>query len=182
MSKPSTAGPDPGSEPASFVDERLGDVLDSFAARTSAPGGGSAAGVVLAVAAALCAMAARFSSRQLDSADEIATTADRLRERAIRLATEDSLAYAAVLEARRLPTGTDPAVREEILAAAMAQAVAVPFEISEIGAEVARLATEVASGGNPNLLGDALTAVLLAEASAAAATTLVEINLSDRSE
>ena len=53
-----------------------------------------------------------------------------------------------------------------------------PLEISEIGAELARLATEVASTGNPNLLGDALSAVLLAEAATAAATTLVEINLS----
>jgi methenyltetrahydrofolate cyclohydrolase len=170
------------SEPSSFADERLGDLLDSFAERTSAPGGGSAAGVVLALAAALCAMAARFSSRQLDSAGEIAATADRLRERAICLAADDSRAYAAVLEARRLSAGTDPALREEVLATAMAQAVAVPLEISEIGAEVARLATVVASDGNPNLLGDAITAVLLAEAAAAAAATLVEINLSDSSE
>jgi formiminotetrahydrofolate cyclodeaminase len=171
MPKPSTP---------EIVDERLGDLLDSFAARTAAPGGGSAAGVVLAVAAALCAMAARFSSR-LVSAGEIASTSDRLRQRAIQLADDDSRAYIAVLEARRLSAGTDPALREEVLATAMAQAVAVPLEISEIGAEVARLATEVASGGNPNVLGDALTAVLLAEAAAAAAATLVEINLSDSS-
>jgi len=176
-----SAGAGSGSEAASLSDERLGDLLDSFAARTSAPGGGSAAGVVLALAAALCAMAARFSAR-LASAEEIAATADRLRERAIHLAAEDSLAYAAVLQARRLPAGADRDPREEALASAMAQAVAVPLEISEIGAEVARLATEVASAGNPNLLGDALTAVLLAEAAAAAAATLVEINLSDRSE
>ena len=60
----------------------------------------------------------------------------------------------------------------------MAQAVAVPLEVSEIGADVARLATQLAATGNPNLLGDARTAVLLAEAAAAAASTLVEINLS----
>jgi methenyltetrahydrofolate cyclohydrolase len=176
-----SAGATLGSEAASFADERLGDLLDSFAARTPAPGGGSAAGVALALAAALCAMAARFSSR-LASADEIAATADQLRERAIRLAADDSRAYAAVLEARRLPADTDPALREELLATALAQAVAVPLEISEIGAEVARLATEVASVGNPNLLGDALTATLLAEAAAAAAASLVEINLSDRKD
>jgi formiminotetrahydrofolate cyclodeaminase len=170
------AAPDPA---ASLAGERLGDLLESLAARTPAPGGGSAAGIVLALAAALCAMAARFSAR-LAAADEIAATADRLRQRAIHLAAEDSLAYAGVLQARRLRPGTDPALREEAIAAAMAQAVAVPLEISEIGAEVARLATEVASAGNPNLLGDALTAVLLAEAAAAAAATLVEINVSDQ--
>lgn len=137
--------------------------------------------MVLALAAALCAMAARFSPR-LVSAREIAATADRLRERAIRLAADDAFAFAAVLEARRLPAGTDAALRKEVLATAMAQAVAVPLEVSEIGAEVARLAAEVASAGNPNLLGDALTAIVLAEAAAAAAATLVEINLSDRSE
>jgi formiminotetrahydrofolate cyclodeaminase len=161
-----------------LADERLGDLLDSFAARTPAPGGGSAAGVVVALAAALCAMAARFSAGRLASAEEIAAAADGLRERALRLAADDSLAYAAVLAARRLPEAPDPAVRQEAVATAMARAVAVPLEVSEIGADVARLATQLAATGNPNLLGDARTAVLLAEAAAAAASTLVEINLS----
>jgi formiminotetrahydrofolate cyclodeaminase len=177
---PTPATPDmPMPATPEITRQRLGELLDALAARTSAPGGGAAAGVALALAAALCAMAARFSSGRLDSAEEIAVTADGLRFRALSLASDDSVAYASVLAARRLPAGTDPVVRQEVLAAAMAQAVAVPLEISEIGTEVARLATEVASAGNPNLLGDALTSVLLAEAAAAAAATLVEINLSE---
>lgn len=172
------AGEDPGAGEASLGQERLGDLLDSLAARTPAPGGGAAAGIVLALAAALCAMAARYSSSRLATAEEMAITADALRARAIRLAGDDSLAYGAVLAARRLPSGTDPAVREEAIATAMAQAVAVPLEISEVSAEVARMATEIASAGNPNLLGDALAAQFLAEAAAAAAKTLVEINMS----
>jgi formiminotetrahydrofolate cyclodeaminase len=163
--------------PSSFADERLADLLESFAARTPAPGGGSAAGVTLALAAALCAMAARFSSGRLDSAEAVAATADGLRVRALRLADDDAQAYAAVLAARRLPGGTEPTLRQEALAAAMEQAVAIPVELSGIGAEVARLAAELASSGNPNLAGDALCAVFLAEAAAAAAATLVEINL-----
>jgi len=160
----------------------LAQLLDALAARTSAPASGSAAGVVVALAAALCAMAARFSERSFEGADELAATADRLRFRALELADEDTRAYSALLAARRLPVQpveADRGTREEAIAAATANAVAVPLEIAEIGGEVGRLATKVASEGNPNLLGDSLTAVLIAEAAAAAATTMAEINLAE---
>jgi hypothetical protein len=42
---------------------------------------------------------------------------------------------------------------------------------------VAKLAAEVAAGGNPNLRGDTLAAAHLAEASARAAAALVDINV-----
>jgi formiminotetrahydrofolate cyclodeaminase len=162
-----------------LAERRLGELLESVAERSPAPGGGSAAAIALALAAALLAMAARFSELQFERATETANLADALRERALRLADEDAKAYADLMAARRLGGDVSPAVREEALATAVAQAVAVPLEISELAAEVSRLATEVAAGGNPNLLGDALAAVLIAEAAAAAAATIVEINVAE---
>jgi formiminotetrahydrofolate cyclodeaminase len=159
------------------ADRALGAYLEAVAERTPAPGGGAAAAVALALAAACCAMAARFSERQLPDAAEIAEAADTIRARALHLADEDANAYEAVLAARRLPAQLPVAERQEAMADAMAMAVAIPHEISELGAELARLATQVAAAGNQNLLGDALAAVLLAEAAAGAAATLVEINL-----
>jgi formiminotetrahydrofolate cyclodeaminase len=163
--------------PGAFGDLTVAQLLGALAARTPAPGGGAAAGIALALAAALCAMAARYSEARFAFSSEIAETADRLQTRALQLAEEDSLAYAGVLAARRLPAGASPGEREQAVATAMARAVAVPLEVVEVGAEIARLATVVASEGNPNLRGDALSAVLLAEAAAAAAASLVEINL-----
>lgn len=165
----------------SISDQPVGELLEALSARTSAPGGGSAAGVALGLAAALCAMAARFSDRSLEGAAEAAEMADSVRLRALQLADEDAAAYGRVLAARRLPADVPAADREEALATAVAEAVAVPLEVAELGAELARLANEVASSGNPRLLGDAITAVLLAEAAAAAAATLVEINLAEES-
>ena len=53
-----------------------------------------------------------------------------------------------------------------------------PLAVAEIGNEVAALAARLVKEGNPNLEGDALTAVLLSDAGVRAAGKLVEINLS----
>jgi methenyltetrahydrofolate cyclohydrolase len=54
----------------------------------------------------------------------------------------------------------------------------VPLAVAEVGSEVAGIAARLAERGNPNLEGDAMTAVLLADAGVRAAATLAEINLS----
>ena len=87
----------------------------------------------------------------------------------------DARAYAAVLEALRLP-GTRPAGgqrQEALLGAAL-----VPLEIARIGARVAVMAVRLAEAGNPNLRGDAVTGAVLAAASARSAASLVDINTS----
>jgi formiminotetrahydrofolate cyclodeaminase len=61
---------------------------------------------------------------------------------------------------------------------ALSGATDVPLAIAEIGNEVAGIAARLVEDGNPNLQGDAIAAVLLAEAGVRAATVLVEINLS----
>jgi formiminotetrahydrofolate cyclodeaminase len=53
----------------------------------------------------------------------------------------------------------------------------VPLQVVETGAGVAGLAARIAEYGNPNLLGDAVTAALLAESGARAAAALALINL-----
>ena len=163
---------------SSFLDEPVRGFLDQLAARTPTPGGGGAAAVTGAMAAGLVAMAARFSATRLPGAGELADQADELRRRLGQLAEEDAQAYAAVLEALRGPgeAGSgeqrETQWREALLGAAI-----VPLEIAEIGAQVALMAARLAETGNPNLRGDAITGVLLAEAGARAAAVLVWINL-----
>ncbi len=53
-----------------------------------------------------------------------------------------------------------------------------PLSMVRIGAEVAGISARLAAEGNPNLLGDAVTAAVLAGAGVRAAATLVEINIS----
>jgi len=161
----------PDSSPDSFLDQPVRGFLDQLAARTPTPGGGGAAAVTGAMAAGLVAMAARFSASRLPGAGDLADQADELRRRAAALADLDAQAYAAVLDALRLPREAGQR-REALLGAAV-----VPLEIAEIGAEVAQLALQVAEAGNPNLRGDAVTGALLASASARSAASLVDINV-----
>jgi len=160
---------------SSVLDEPVRGFLDQLAARTPAPGGGGAAAVTGAMAAGLVAMAARFSATRLPGAGKLADQADELRRRLAQLADMDTRAYAAVLEALRLPEGTSQ--REVQRQEALLGAALVPLEIAGIGARVAAMAVRVAEAGNPNLRGDAVTGAVLAAASARSAACLVDINV-----
>lgn len=160
---------------SSFLDEPVRGFLDQLAARTPTPGGGGAAAVTGAMAAGLVAMAARFSATRLPGAGELADQADELRRRLAQLAEEDARAYAAVLEALRLPR--EASEREVQRQEALLGAALVPLEIAGIGARVALMAARLAEAGNPNLRGDAVTGAVLAAASARSAARLVDINV-----
>ena len=160
-----------------YLAQPLGRFLDLLASRQPAPAGGSAAAVAVALAAALTGMAARFSGDGLAEAPEFAARADSLREEASRLAQADAAAYGRVLDARG--TSGDPGLRRRRIEEALSEAADVPLAVAGIGAEVAGLAARLAQEGNPNLRGDAMCAVLLAEAGTRAAVELAEINLSE---
>lgn len=147
---------------SSFLDASVKELLDAVPARTPAPGGGSVAALVLALAAGLTAMAARFASDGWERRAEIVGRAEELRARAEPLAAADAEAYGAFMAAQ-----TDENVE---------RIVAIPFELAEIAGEVAELAVAVAAEGNPNVSGDAAAGADLAAAVAAISARLVEIN------
>jgi formiminotetrahydrofolate cyclodeaminase len=147
-------------------DQSLGELLDGVAARTAAPGGGTAAASACALAAALAEMAARFAP---DGMAAEAARAAELREQSLELAERELRAYEPVLEALR-SSPDDPRAADS------------PLALARVAAELAELAVSVSRRGNPSLRGDAITAVLLAEAACGAAATLVRINLSGQPE
>ena len=164
---------DAGGDTPDYLELPVGSFLDLVAAGDPAPGGGSVAAVSVALAAGLSSMAARLSTKQLADAPGLAERTEGLRERVAPLARADALAYGRVLVAQRAADDDDGRVR-----AALSEAADVPLAIAEAGAQVARIAARLASDGNPNLKGDALCALLLADAGVRAAIRLVEINLS----
>jgi formiminotetrahydrofolate cyclodeaminase len=164
----------PENTTSEYLDLPLRNFLDLVASGNPAPGGGSVAAVAVALAAALSGMAARLSADQL--ADGLAARADAARRRVAPLARIDAESYGRVLDAYR-----EPETRRERVSDALSGAADVPLAIAEIGNEVAGIAARLVEEGNPNLEGDAITAVLLAEAGVRAATVLVEINLSSAS-
>ena len=155
-----------------WLDEPLARFVERIGEETPAPGGGSTAAVVIAMAAALVEMAARFS-RAWEGAEDAAVRALQLRERALPLARRDAEAYEAVLQAAKAPG----AGREAELSAALAGASVVPLELAELGSDVAELAAAVVSFGKIGLRGDAAAGAVLAAAGARIAANLVAINL-----
>jgi formiminotetrahydrofolate cyclodeaminase len=148
----------------------LASFLDEVARATPAPGGGSSAAVALGLAAALVEMTARLAGDT-----NTASRAGELRSHALELAERDLSSYAAVFDAMRLPRD-DPS-RSGRVAEALLQASRPPTAIAEGAAEVAELGADMSRASSPHVRGDALTGALLAEAAAAAASTLVQINL-----
>jgi formiminotetrahydrofolate cyclodeaminase len=165
-------------------------LLDRFAARDPTPGGGSAAALAGALAAALvsmvCAMDKTRSGEgseraRLDTAGAGARDAgERLRS----LVDEDTAAYESVMDAYRLPKGSDEekARRKQAVAAALAHATEVPRRTAESCLAVLRAAAEAAAVGNPNALSDAKTAGALAFAGLLGALENVKINLGPNAE
>ncbi len=140
----------------------VSNFLAAVAEATPAPGGGTSAGVVAALAAALVEMSAGLGGRS-----DVADRACDCRRRALELAEEELSSYAPVLEAR----GDEE--RERALVAASEP----PARIAEVAADVAELGADVAGSASAAVRGDALTGVILAEAAAVAAVRLVEINV-----
>jgi formiminotetrahydrofolate cyclodeaminase len=120
-------------------------------------------------------MAARLSTGQLADASELAARADASRRRVAPLARADAESYGRVLDAYR---ETDPETRTLRVRDALSGAANVPLAVAVAGSEVASIAARLVEEGNPNLEGDAMAAVLLADAGVSAAAALVEINLS----
>ncbi|HEY6691096.1 MAG TPA: cyclodeaminase/cyclohydrolase family protein [Rubrobacter sp.] len=165
----------PENTTSEYLDLPLRAFLDLVASGGPAPGGGSVAAVAVALAAGLSGMAARLSAGQLADADGLAARADASRRRVAPLARADAESYGRVLDAYREP---DSETRRERVRDALSGATDVPLAVAEVGNEVAGIAARLVEEGNPNLEGDAIAAVLLAEAGVRAAAALAEINLS----
>ncbi|MFL5954925.1 MAG: cyclodeaminase/cyclohydrolase family protein [Gaiellaceae bacterium] len=145
---------------------RIDDLLDALAAREPAPGGGSAAALVGAIAAALCAKVAGFA----DDGGSLAQAAALCR-RLTSLAEEDARVFTSAL------AELDRRDDDFKLGRALDRAAEAPLRIAEACVDVAALASALAASGTPELQPDARSAALLAAGAARASAVLVEANL-----
>jgi formiminotetrahydrofolate cyclodeaminase len=159
-----------------LLDTHLGALLDDLASAEPIPGAGAAAGVVLAMSAALCSMAARAAEDWSDAAG-LAAQAESLKHRALGLADRNAAAYAEALTAFRLPAEVEGEARDFALGQALERAAEVPHDLAEAAVDVAEVAAVVARFGHPAMRGDAITASALAVGVARGAAALVAVNL-----
>jgi len=163
--------------------------LEALAAPTAAPGGGAAAALGLALAAALVEMVAGLTLRRQPGTIELearhaAHRSAELRTEAVALARADASAFAAFERALALPRATpeERGARERAKRAAYREGARVQHEVLERCLEVARLASALASRALPSARGDAGTALHLARGAARSAEASVRENLGSELE
>jgi len=152
---------------------------------SSTPGGGAAAAVAGALAAALAEMVANFTVGRHKFADVEASMrraverAEELRARLLALTEDDERAFAAVSAAYKLPKGTEDerGAREAGIQRALSAAMQPPLEVMRLGCEAMEIAGEVAAAGNPSVVSDAGCAALLGEAAVRSAALNVLANV-----
>ena len=147
---------------------RIDPLLDALASEQPAPGGGSAAALVGAMAAALCAKVAGFSG----DGGSVAQAAALCR-RLTALAEEDARLFTSALS--ELERRDD----DFKLGRALEQAADAPLRIAEACADVASLASALAEASSQHQA-DARSAAALAAGAARASALLVEVNLGVR--
>jgi len=165
--------------------ERLTPYLDALASAAPVPGGGAAAAVTVAQGLALLAMVCNLTLGKQKFAsveDEARTILDRvsaMRSEAMALAAADMAAFRGVMDAYRLPAGseTQAVAKREALTNAMRSAAEPPCRLMELAAHALPLADRLEHIGNPNVVSDVIVGRLLLVAGIDTARENVEVNL-----
>jgi methenyltetrahydrofolate cyclohydrolase len=152
--------------------------LEELGERGPAPGGGSAAAITAAMAAALVAMAARLSRDSWDEAGGVSAQTTALRDRLAALAQADADDYAESLRVLENLETIPADRRDRALASALDRAAQTPLLIAETAGDVATLAYQARERVELRVQADVDAALALAVAAAQAAARLVEVNLS----
>jgi glutamate formiminotransferase/formiminotetrahydrofolate cyclodeaminase len=174
-----------GASSEETVPEDAAEFLQSLAAGTPTPGGGSAAAYGGAMAASLVTMVGRLTvgkSKYADVENEIwpvieeATALQASLQEAVK---DDAAAFEGYMQARRLPRATEAQKSSRIKAiqTASIKAAEVPLEVVRQTMEVFKLAVKVAEIGNVNAISDAGTAAAFCQAALKGAGLNVRINL-----
>jgi formiminotetrahydrofolate cyclodeaminase len=171
--------------PRLYASESLRVYLDDAASNAPAPGGGSVSACVGALGAALVSMVCNLTrGREAFVAVEgeiqaLVVRSEEARARLEQLLQDDTVAYNAVVDAYRMPKGTEgeQAARSAAIQAGLRIAADVPLEICRVAVEVCRLSKTAARLGNPQAVTDAGIGAVLGEAAAVGASLNVLINL-----
>ena len=167
-----------------MLDRTVGSWLKDLASDASAPGGGAAAAMNAAVAAALVAMVCNLTIGKPRYAEheaamrEALVSATELRAQAVQLAADDAAAFTTVTDAYKLPkeTDADKEARTEAIQRALIGAAGVPLRTAAVAAAIIEVAGQIMDGANVNVLSDVAVAATSARAALDAATINVEVN------
>jgi len=171
----------------SLVGMTCADLADEVSRDTPAPGGGSIAALAGALGAGLASMVANLAQGRTRTAQDeeavllAAEQGQRLKDQLILAVDDDTNAFNAYMEARRLPQGNaaEKAEREGRMQDGLKLAVEVPWATASACLGVMRAADLAMASGNPASITDAMVGVQMGFAGLRGGIWNVLINLKD---
>jgi formiminotetrahydrofolate cyclodeaminase len=168
-----------------YIEQPLQTYLDDLASSKPTPGGGSAAAVSGAMAAALACMVCQLTlgkekyAAVQDEIKELLTQAEEQRQRFQQLMGADIAAYGKFSACLKMPRETEDqrSMRADALQLCLTEAAMVPLEMSERAAAVAKICVRVAEIGNATVLSDIAASAMLAASAGTSAAWMVRANL-----
>ncbi|MDE2183123.1 MAG: glutamate formimidoyltransferase [Alphaproteobacteria bacterium] len=162
----------PKTYPGGLMEMRCRDLVDEVSRATPAPGGGSIAALAGSLGAGLASMVANLTQGKAadDEAERAllaaAETAQRVKDALMLAVDEDTSAFNAFMEARRLPQATaeEKKLRAAKMQEGLKQAIEVPLRTARLSFEAMEVAAVAMRHGNPNSITDALVGVSVAYA------------------
>ncbi len=177
----------PGTYPGGLMAMTCTAFVDEVSRDTPAPGGGSIAALAGALGAALASMVANLTHGKAKTREgeaalaQVAERAQRIKDALVLAVDEDSNAFNAYMEARRLPNATpeERAAREAAMQRGLKIAVDVPWATAKACFEAMEASETAMQHGNPASITDTMVGFTLAFAGLRGGIWNVLINLKD---
>lgn len=168
-----------------LADKTLKKFLEETASNSPVPGGGSVAALSAGLAAALTEMVANLTigKKGYEGLEEemegIVKEVSGYRQRFIEDIDRDSDSFNGVMEAFKLPKGTEEEkeIRKNSIETAMKNAALVPLEVAKRALNIMSFAEKVIEKGNKNAVTDGAVAAMMARTAVLSALYNVKINL-----
>jgi len=169
-----------------LIDMNLSAFADETASESPAPGGGSISAYVGALGISLGTMVANLSSHKAGWDDrweefsKYAEAGQNYKDQLLYLVDEDTNAFNKIMDAFKLPKGTneEKITRKQAITEASKYAIEVPFKVMEISLKSMEVIKAMAEIGNPNSVSDAGVGALCARTAVMGAYLNVKINAS----
>ncbi len=173
-----------------LVEMKLNDFIDEVSRESPAPGGGSIAALAGALGASLSSMVSNLTANKRgsenvdDILNEAADKAQEVKNKLVKAIDDDTNAFNAFMDAKRLPAKTEEQKieREKAMLEGLKQAVMVPLNTAIQSLEAIKIAETVVEYGNPNSITDVGVGAQIAYTGVKGGVYNVLINLKDISD
>lgn len=153
----------PQIERGKLISMKTAELVHEVSRETPAPGGGSIAALAGSLGAALASMVSNLTAgkkgyeKHTKELIQLADQAQQVKDQLLKGVDEDTDAFNAYLEARRLPQNSpeEKKIREEAIQNGLKKAVMVPLNTTRLSLEALKIARRVVEIGNRNSVTDA---------------------------